>query len=176
MSRQNWLNSNTWIISDTHFGHKNIVRYENRPENHNELMVRNWNNAVSKHSNVLHLGDVFLCPIDTARKYIEQLNGTKWLILGNHDTRSIKLYEEMGFKIIGEPIYKEFNGYKIIFSHYPLRGLPKDVFNVHGHVHSKGIDSSLNKNQYINVCVEQIGYTPVQLGKIQSQIGSVLRA
>jgi calcineurin-like phosphoesterase family protein len=139
------------------------------------MMVRNWNNTVSKHSNILHLGDVFLCPIEEAREYIKQLNGNKWLILGNHDTKSIALYEEMGFRVIGEPIFKEFDKYKIIFSHYPIRGLPSNFFNVHGHVHSKGVGPVPNPKSFYNVCVEQINYTPVQLSKIQSHVADVLR-
>lgn len=174
MNHQSWLNNNTWIISDTHFGHKNIVKYENRPENHNELMVRNWNNVISKHSNVLHLGDVFLCPIEIAKEYVKQLNGNKWLVLGNHDTRSIQVYEDMGFRIIGEPILKEFDKYKIIFSHYPVRDLWKNSFNVHGHIHSKDIGTVKDRNQFYNVCVEKINYTPIQLHTIQTYISSIL--
>lgn len=169
-SYKSWLNPETFIISDTHFGHKNIIKYENRPENHNEIMVKNWNNTVSKHSRVLHLGDVFLCPILEAEKWLEQLNGEKWLVLGNHDTRSIQLYERLGFKVVGEPIYKETSGLKIVFSHYPLYDLPDGILNVHGHIHrGKGRPVIFN-NKNINVSAEVINYTPVKLKEIINDI------
>lgn len=163
---KSWLNPETFIISDTHFGHKNIIKYENRPENHNELMVRRWNNTVSKHSRVLHLGDVFLCPLEEAEQWLSQLNGEKWLVLGNHDTRASEVYEKMGFHVVGENIFKEIGGYKIIFSHYPLYDLPKSILNIHGHIHGGKGRPQFFRNQNINVSTEVLDYTPTKLHKI----------
>ena len=50
----------TWIISDTHFFHENIRRYCNRPENWQELIIKNWNDLVSPDETILHLGDFAL--------------------------------------------------------------------------------------------------------------------
>ncbi len=54
----------TWIISDTHFFHtpvrlwrENIGRYCSRPENWQELIIKNWNDLVSPDETILHLGD-----------------------------------------------------------------------------------------------------------------------
>jgi calcineurin-like phosphoesterase family protein len=50
----------TWIISDTHFYHENIGRYCSRPENWQELIIKNWNDQVAPGDTVLHLGDFAL--------------------------------------------------------------------------------------------------------------------
>ena len=31
-----------WLTSDWHLGHTNIVKYCNRPENFEELIIQNW--------------------------------------------------------------------------------------------------------------------------------------
>ena len=40
--------------------HQNIGLYCNRPENWQELIIRNWNELVAPHETVLHLGDFAL--------------------------------------------------------------------------------------------------------------------
>ena len=48
-------NNNIYLISDTHFNHKNIAKYCNRPENFNELI---WENLgkLKKGDLLIHLG------------------------------------------------------------------------------------------------------------------------
>ena len=62
--------SNIWLISDTHFGHENILNFIDsrtglkvRPgfanvDEMDECMVENWNSVVKKGDKVWHLGDV----------------------------------------------------------------------------------------------------------------------
>ena len=55
----------TFFIADTHFGHKNIIKYCNRPfaniEEMNETLIENWNKAVSAEDAVYILGDFAYC-------------------------------------------------------------------------------------------------------------------
>jgi calcineurin-like phosphoesterase family protein len=83
----------TWITSDHHFGHANIIKYCNRPfkditEMDNELCSI-WNSHVAPEDVVYHLGDFTLGNAKLASYYFQRLNGTIF-VLGNpwhHDAR-----------------------------------------------------------------------------------------
>ena len=47
-----------FAISDTHFLHNNIIKYCNRPQDHNRIMIKNWIKNVRDDDIVFHLGDV----------------------------------------------------------------------------------------------------------------------
>ena len=51
-----------FYIADLHFGHKNIIRYDNRPfktvEEMDRALIERWNKAVSKNDTVFILGDI----------------------------------------------------------------------------------------------------------------------
>ena len=83
-----------FVISDTHFLHDNIIKYCNRPEDFNKLLIKNWKNAVTDEDTVLHLGDVacgFTGREDKLKQIFDLLPGKKYLIRGNHDTRPDEL-------------------------------------------------------------------------------------
>ena len=74
---------NLFVISDTHFGHANIIKYCNRPfssvEEMNERMIENWNSVVTVQDHVYHLGDVYFG--NETSNFFHRLNGKKRLIL-----------------------------------------------------------------------------------------------
>lgn len=151
-----------FVISDTHFNHKNIIEYTCRPfktaEEMNEEMIKRWNNKVGKDDLVIHLGDFALGSKEEIKELKNRLNGIILLIKGNHDHQS--KINEAGFIIIEDYI---IIGDKI-FSHRPIERdyIPYGLINVHGHIHEK---ESLNG---INVSVEKINYEPLEIEKLNN--------
>ncbi len=158
------MNRKIHVISDTHFGHFNIIKYANRPFDNihsmDECIADSWNSVVRDQDIVYHLGDVYFgrnCPI------LWKLKGRKRLILGNHDDGKDQLLHDIFEKIM---LWRPFPEYGCILSHMPLlnRSLRNndDNISVHGHIHEKDPPS----NRHINVSVERINYTPVELEEL----------
>ena len=81
-------------IADLHFGHKNILSYDNRPftdiKEHDAEILEKWNSSVSEADDVFILGDVSWYSAAKTAGLVQQLNGTKHLIIGNHDRELLK--------------------------------------------------------------------------------------
>ena len=158
-----------FVISDTHFYHKNIIRYCNRPfesiEEMNAALIKNWNDTVNYDDIVIFCGDFCFCR--TAEKkevttaITEQLNGHKVIVKGNHDFKQLK-YTDCGWD--GE-FYQEwiFND-RFSFRHRPdniQNDADKFDFIFYGHVHDKVIgDAPVNT---INVCVDVNDFRPLDI-------------
>jgi calcineurin-like phosphoesterase family protein len=189
-----------YFTSDTHFGHKNIIQYCERPfadvEEMNVTLVQNWNNVVGEDDIVYHLGDVALGPWSEWDKWLSQLNGHKVLIVGNHDRLFQETNEARFDRWLGE--YSKwfdeirFNGSTTLsdgtfvhMSHFPYDGdshdgdrftesrLPDDgTILLHGHTHSNSVVSrSAAGTPQIHVGADAHGYTPVS----EEQVVSYLR-
>ena len=85
-----------FLIGDCHFGHRNIIKYCNRPfasvEEMTDTLIKNWNGVVGKNDIVYVVGDFALCGKQKIIEIGQQLNGRKRLILGNHDQASLDTY------------------------------------------------------------------------------------
>lgn len=167
----------TWVTSDNHFGHHNIIRFCSRPADHEAIMVKHWNEAVPANGMVLHLGDLAYRDCKHFEANIARfLNGTKKLILGNHDKQKPEFYKRCGFEPIpAVSLEFEHEGQVAIvtFDHYPLPELVstdrRKLLHVHGHIHNNGYSKDsyvpFRANQ-INVSVEQTQYRPVLIGDL----------
>lgn len=161
-----------WFISDTHFGHQNIIRYCNRPYHTyldmDQALIENWNSVVKKGDYVYHLGDFFMEGPQTEqdksyRDYIlSSLNGRITLILGNHD--DVKYLMKTG-RFHDIVLWKPWHNGELLFSHIPLHqdSIHKGRINVHGHTHNLGSP----KGPYKSVCVELTNYTPINLEQLK---------
>lgn len=155
---------NEFFIGDTHFGHKNIIKFESklRPfatiEEHNEYIVSQWNKTIKKGDLVWHLGDLLFGKTTFNHELIDRLNGRKRLIMGNHDDFSNQyLVKEILPRF--ERIYGVTSVHGFVLTHIPvaLTSFYRYKANIHGHTHSHNIDDP----HYINVSCEQIGLTPI---------------
>lgn len=156
--------SQVYMIADMHFGHGQIICYENRPfhntEEMNEYMIHKWNEIITKEDKVYILGDFSMLEAKENKKILELLNGSKILIMGNHDTHfSVKEWMEMGFdEVTSNPIiYKEW----FILSHEPVYlNVNMPYANIFGHVHGNMQYRDYSKQSFC-VSVERIGYQPI---------------
>lgn len=158
-----------WIVSDTHFFHKNIVEYEpSRKQlepDHNQFMLKAWQDTVQEHDTIIHLGDIAMGKPEQLIEIAPNLPGRKLLLMGNHDRRSKKFYRQLGFEVIPEFTIK-YGKWNILFSHYPddqkeFIKYPNHL-NIHGHVHSQ----TRTEQKLINVSAEVQNFTPQPVTKI----------
>lgn len=177
-----------YYISDLHYGHNHIIKFDNRPfenvEEMEEKLVNNWNSVVTNKDHVYHLGDFCWGKIDEWIRILKRLNGNIHIIKGNHD---IDLRPELKKYIVEYTEYKELKdqGYSLILCHYPIlfykHSYDFNTFMLCGHVHktleseqlqrlikllrNESINPYDNKGQIINVgcMMPWMNYTPQTL-------------
>ena len=177
--------TNIFFISDTHFGHANMLKFTNwdgtplrvfdSVEEMNEVMIENWNSIVKSGDKIYHLGDVFF-----GQKNIDEimprLNGTKVLIKGNHDRLQLTRYAKY-FKDVRGTCHVDGN---YLLSHFPIHPDSKGRFvrGLHGHIHSQRVLKCLFTNHdilkvpdpwYRNCCVEVNNYSPIPFEFIKEE-------
>ena len=138
-----------FFIADTHFSEENIIKYESRPfasaEAMNEEMINNWNKQVGSNDEVYVLGDFGATGVE--KKILDRLNGTKYLVKGNHDTQTNEYYRLAGFgEVYDCPIILEQFW---ILSHDPLyvnTNMP--YANLFGHVHNSPLFKDYSKQHF----------------------------
>lgn len=159
-----------YYISDTHFGHQNIIRHCSRPfssaEEMNETIISNWNKVVKPNDDVYHLGDVGHTSVNLV-EILGCLNGKKHLVIGNHDRKPLKDRDfRKCFVEIHNMIEIADAGEQIVLCHYPLaewNGYFKGTWHFYGHIHnSNNLTAELMSKipRAINVSVEFLDYTP----------------
>jgi len=161
--------SNVFFISDLHFGHQRILEFSPMrmgecPSSHDQAIITNWNKVVTKRDKVFVLGDV--CFDIRLVDQLSELNGTKSLIIGNHDKFDYGVYLKHFKEIHG---FRTHKGYWL--SHCPIH--PDELRgrkNIHGHVHQNIICDvyGVPDERYIPVCVENTGGSPVPFDMIKS--------
>lgn len=174
----------TYFSSDLHFGHNKDFMYELRGfhsiEEHDEIIIKNWNEIVKPEDKVYILGDLMLNDTDTGIEKVNQLNGRKVIILGNHDTpiRIERYREELNDIIDIMYAYQfKYNKHYLYLSHYPTitanydddKPWAKHLINLFGHTHQK--EKFYNNNPYMyNVGLDANDNKPVSIDEILERI------
>jgi len=113
-----------FVTSDWHVSHFNVLNFSNRPfkdlHHMHEVLINNYNSTVPEDGVCFFGGDMGMGNPLTLKKVIERLNGTKILILGNHDKGPNKMYS-LGFDAVMYGAVFHIAGEQITYTHCPLR-------------------------------------------------------
>ena len=171
-----------WFTSDSHFGHDKDFIYQARGFNsiqeHDEAIIERWNSVVKPDDTVYHLGDAMM-----GRNYsygincLRRLNGTIYIIRGNHDTVTRwEEYEDQWPHIVitGWSYVLKRDGYpKLYLCHYPTitsclendKPLKNQLLSLHGHTHSKKKFEFENPYMY-NVALDAHDCYPISIDEV----------
>jgi len=126
-----------YLTTDTHFGHEKIKEYCGRPDNFEELILKDLSKI--KPDLLIHLGDFSLGGKDEVwhQKFMDVVKCKKWLLRGNHDKQTDFWYLQHGWDWVGNASTNFFFGKKIVFSHRPVMySVGSFDLNIHGHFHN----------------------------------------
>lgn len=131
-----------YFTSDLHFGHANIVRFDNRPfkdvEEMDRALIDNWNRKVKDEDTVYILGDISWYDKEKTKEIFQQLYGKKILIRGNHDRRNI-IPTECFAEIRDYKELKLSGNRNVVLCHYPIVFFNRHhygAYMLYGHVHN----------------------------------------
>ncbi len=172
------IDLNTFLIADLHLGHKGIINFSRTEfsdlNEHHEAIIHRWNQTVSPQDKVLILGDLAFTiePLEI----LQNLNGSKILVMGNHDLNSASRYLRYVDDIGGAINWTAPNGKRVIFTHIPIHpNCMRWDLNIHGHLHSGQIldHTDVDKPRdlrYYCVSWEILNGYPVTVGEVLERV------
>jgi calcineurin-like phosphoesterase family protein len=141
----------------------------------NEALIHHWNSMVDPEDDIYHLGDFSLGLNEQGiQNILRRLNGTKYLVLGNHDDKIRKnpaLFldsHQNFFSGIYEGILeKKIGSKRIIMCHYAMRVWNRShhgSYHLYGHSHgtlpddphARSFDVGVDPNGLFPINIEQV--------------------
>lgn len=169
-----------FFTADLHFHHHHIINFCNRPyknvDEMNESIIENWNNKIPKTGTTFILGDVTWQALQTTEHLLDQLNGKKILITGNHDKQSIVSYFEESYDMLGITITdeKEYKKYYVHLCHFPLAEWDRffhGSYHLHGHQH-KSKDMRIVQKNKLDVGLDSNNMIPYSWEDVKNVINN----
>lgn len=194
----------TFFTSDWHIGHEKVIQLDGRPfrdlDHMHKVLLNNYNSSVSSDDVCYFLGDMGMGKSQALKDLIPKLNGTKILVLGNHDAGK-NVMKNMGFDLVLNGAVLWVANSRVTLSHCPLMGvwrediegmkgaiagemwhgesrhcqkysmLDEGQFHLHGHIHSPNHGKSTKiLGRQFDVGVAANKYRPVSISDIESWI------
>lgn len=158
-----------WVWSDLHFFHKNIIGFSERPfpdvATMNEHLVANFNEYVGPDDISIWVGDVGFGSTTEINELLDQCNGYKILIVGNHDFDKKQRVRKFNFDETHLIYSINIDGGALVFTHYPMDNIIHPWINMHGHLHAFPKLDTGNPLHY-NVNCEGSSYRPTELTEL----------
>lgn len=138
----------------------------------NEKLIDNWNNVVKPIDQVYVLGDFAWGNYESVSKIFNRLNGTRFLIQGNHDDEGI--HKKLKWAWIKDVYELKANDKYYFLSHYPHRSWNKAVHGArHCFAHCHG---TLKPWGYsFDVGTDCWNYTPISIDTVEQLIAKLPR-
>jgi calcineurin-like phosphoesterase family protein len=174
-----------FFTADEHYGHRNVIKYCNRPFRHvdemDQALIDRHNEVVGSKDTVVHVGDFSMIHnrrlVENA--YIKRLNGSHIFIRGSHDywldqdpieidTGQVRDIWEKGMSLAGK-------NYHIVACHYAMRAWPKSHYGswqIYGHSHGKlpgmgkQMDVGVDTNNFYPYSLKQI----IEMMRLQPEV------
>ena len=161
-----------WFCSDLHLGHANIIKYSKRPfssvEEHDRILIENWNTYVAHNDLVYFLGDFAYRNKEGTERLRKRLMGNIHFIEGNHDKAAFAIRDQFTFyKDVYELKTKDskLGDVRIFMSHYAHRVWNKShhgAWHLYGHSHNSLPDdpNSLSFDVGVDATAARLGGKP----------------
>lgn len=121
------IRRNIWFTSDWHDRHHNAIGFTNRPFKNiyemEEHFIKDYKRKVKPNDIVYFVGDIFWNTMKKSeiKRILDDLPGSKILIIGNHDKLSIRQAMRVGFDFACYEITIKLGKVWTRISHYPYR-------------------------------------------------------
>jgi calcineurin-like phosphoesterase family protein len=165
---------NTWFTADFHLGHRNIIRYCQRPfltvAEMDDAILENLNAAVREQDDLYFLGDFCLGSAQRAAEYRRRVRCENiYFVEGNHDAGARKIQAEFRW---WKPLAEIAVGAQVVvLCHYAMRVWHhsfRGAWHLYGHSHGRLPDDPASLS--MDIGVDSHGFRPWHFDEVKARM------